>query len=112
MSMTMSMTMSQLTLAMVLVTPPAVPGAFARARVRTPLLSGGVASSLVGDVPFRVAYDANSELEDDETYEVDNLLFVGMVRTMRDGDSLLSTPVLLGMAAGMLKVLLTVAFVF
>ena len=81
--------------------------------MRTPLLlSGGAASSPDGDVPFRVAYDANSEPEDDENYEVDNLLFVGMVRTMRDGDSLLSTPVLLGMAAGMLKVLLTVAFVF
>eukprot|EP00964_Phaeocystis_antarctica_P135762 scaffold100126_cov48-Phaeocystis_antarctica.AAC.3 len=74
--------MSQLALAMVLVTPPAaaaVPGARARVRVRTPLLlSGGAASSPVGDVPFRVAYDANSELEDDENYEVDNLLFVGM----------------------------------
>ena len=112
----MSMRMSQLALAMGLVSPPAaaaVPGALARARVRTPLLlSGGAASSPDGDVPFRVAYDANSEPEDDENYEVDNLLFVGMVRTMRDGDSLLSTPVLLGMAAGMLKVLLTVAFVF
>ena len=108
------MTMSQLTLAMVLVTPPAVPGAFARARVRTPLLlSGGAASSPVGDVrPFRVAYDANSELEDDKDYEVDNLLFVGMLRTMRTGKGLLSTPVLLGMAAGLLKVVLTVAFVF
>ena len=109
----MSMIMSQLALAMMLVTPPAaaaVPSR-ARARVRTPLLSG--ASSPVGDVrPFRVAYDDNSELEDDKDYEVDNLLFVGMLRTMRTGKGLLSTPVLLGMAAGLLKVVLTVAFVF
>lgn len=109
----MSMLMSQLALAMMLVTPPAaaaVPSR-ARARVRTPLLSG--ASSPVGDVrPFRVAYDDNSELEDDKDYEVDNLLFVGMLRTMRTGKGLLSTPVLLGMAAGLLKVVLTVAFVF
>ena len=110
------MIMSQLALAMMLVTPPtaaAVPSARARARVRTPLLSGAAASSPVGDVrPFRVAYDANSELEDDKDYEVDNLLFVGMLRTMRTGKGLLSTPVLLGMAAGLLKVVLTVAFVF
>ena len=108
----MSMIMSQLALAMMLEMPPAaaaVPSR-ARARVRTPLLSG---ASPVGDVrPFRVAYDDNSELEDDNDYEVDNLLFVGMLRTMRTGKGLLSTPVLLGMAAGLLKVVLTVAFVF
>ena len=107
------MIMSQLALAMMLVTPPAAAAVSARdrARVRTPLLSG--ASSPVGDVrPFRVAYDDNSELEDDKDYEVDNLLFVGMLRTMRTGKGLLSTPVLLGISAGLLKVTLTVAFVF
>ena len=105
------MIMSQLALAMMFVTPPAaaaVPSA--RARMRMPLLSG---AGTVRDVrPFRVAYDANAELEDDKDYEVDNLLFVGMLRTMRTGKGLLSTPVLLGIAAGLLKVTLTVAFVF
>ena len=62
--------------------------------------------------PFRVAYDENSEREQDEKYDVDNLLFVGMVRTMRYGDSLLSAPVLLGMASLLVKVMLTVAVVF
>ena len=59
--------------------------------------------------PFRVAYDEDSK---DKEYEVDNLLFVGMVRTMRYGDGLLSAPVLLGMASLLLKVMLTVAVVF
>ena len=57
--------------------------------------------------PFRVAYDENSEREQDEKYDVDNLLFVGMVRTMRYGDGLLSAPVLLGMASLLLKVMLS-----
>ena len=90
--------------------------------MRTPLLSGAasgattdvVAYKAAGDAPFRVAYDAHSELEQDEEYEVDNLLFVGMVRTMRDEGirGLLSAPVLLGMAAGVLKMTLIIACVF
>ena len=63
-------------------------------------------------LPFRVAYDEDSKVEQDEEYKVDNLLFVGMVRTMRYGDSLLSAPVLLGMASLLVKVMLTVAVVF
>ena len=118
------MIVSQLALhAMMLASPAAaaVPRA-ASARVRTPLLSGAasgpptdvVAYKAAGDVPFRVAYDANSELEEDKEYEVESLLFVGMVRTMRDEGvrGLLSAPVLLGLASGLLKITLTIAFVF
>ena len=62
--------------------------------------------------PFRVAYDEDSRVEQDKEYDVENLLFVGMVRTMRYGDGLLSAPVLLGMASLLVKVMLTVAVVF
>ena len=114
---------SQLALhAIMLASPAAAVVPRASARVRTPLLSGAasgpptdvVAYKAAGDVPFRVAYDANSELEQDKEYEVENLLFVGMVRTMRDEGvrGLLSAPVLLGLASGLLKITLTIAFVF
>ena len=117
------MIVSQLALnAMMLASPAAAAVPRASARVRTPLLSGAasgpptdvVAYKATGDVPFRVAYDANSELEQDKEYEVENLLFVGMVRTMRDEGvrGLLSAPVLLGLASGLLKITLTIAFVF
>ena len=114
---------SQLALhAIMLASPAAAVVPRASARVRTPLLSGAasgpptdvVAYNAAGDVPFRVAYDANSELEEDKEYEVESLLFVGMVRTMRDEGvrGLLSAPVLLGLASGLLKITLTIALVF
>lgn len=97
-------------------------GAYPPGGVRTQYPPGGVRSRttapLLGlkrtasDTPFRVAYDASSEVEQDTEYEVDNLLFVGMVRTMRDGNGLLSPAVLLGTAAGLIKLVLSIAFVF
>ena len=61
---------------------------------------------------LRVAFDGATQPESDEEYEVNNLLFVGMLRTMRDGESVASSPVIVGFAALVLKAVLLTAFIF
>ena len=54
-------------------------------RARAPLfMTGGAASTGPDQQILRIAYDASSKRELDEEYEINNLLFSGMVRSMRD----------------------------